>query len=341
MDVAIELTGMYSQCVLNVMSIYIVVRSQKGDIMSIPTRKIKAENLNFSDLDKGKHILSIRHDGLGGRLVCLLHALSLARYLDSRLSIVWEDNEHCSCPFEDLFIPNSNLTIHTNLNDSIEAGTRNLGYIGKHRNIICQTMDDVDHIFVNDCKLQRRLTRIERQRELLHILQASEVILMRSTKRFPFNTGIEPSAAFVTNIKLLPIINQQINIFVNRHAINHTLGIHVREGDPQKEVQPPRIAPLQSYLDEASKLMSSARYKNIFVSAQTEETVSIFQQKFRQYKVIFYPISDYTRSKTGIRQALVDLIILSHCDTILGVKSRFNIAAALIGKKTLIKLNSK
>ncbi|MCK5341825.1 MAG: hypothetical protein KAR20_00395, partial [Candidatus Heimdallarchaeota archaeon] len=98
-----------------------------------------------------------------------------------------------------------------------------------------------------------------------------------------------------------------------------------------------RYIPMRAYHDKLGEIMESNRIDHIFLSTQSNDTTVLFQQRYGD-KVISYPFEDYTRGSVGIQNALIDIMLLSKCDLILGPQSEFNSAAALIGDKPLIQI---
>ena len=156
-----------------------------------------------------QHIISIRHDGLGGRLVCLMNALALSRSLGSQLSVVWPVNRHCASQFDDLFGQTPDIALYAKREETLEPETSNIGYLGKHQNCICRTVEEVDHLVRKDHSRERRLTRRECQQEYTQILNTCKIVLIRTVKPLPFDTGLNAPVNFFEHLTLTPSLQKK------------------------------------------------------------------------------------------------------------------------------------
>jgi len=310
------------------------------------------------------HVISMKPDGLGRRIMCLFSAFKASQYLNCRLSVVWPENDHCDCSFSDLFNCNADIQVYPGLLSCLEQNATNIGLLKNRRSMLFGTAGDlvkylnkgrwaklfakilVRHL---DKSIWARLfARIDGSliltsgpvQDYSKVFSACETVVIKMAKQIQVDVSRCVLDCFLDNFSIAPTIQERIDAFVQKHRFHNTLGLHVREGDIAQERNHKRYIPMRAYHDKLEEIMDSRRIDRIFLSTQSNDTTLLFQQMYGD-KVILYPSEDYTRGSVGVQNALIDIMLLSKCDLILGPQSEFNTAAALIGDKQLIQIEKQ
>jgi len=137
-----------------------------------------------------------------------------------------------------------------------------------------------------------------------------------------------------------PEIVKKATDFVRTFNGAKVVGVHVRreyrvKWDSRFEVSK------YSYYDRLIKI-ALEREAVVFVATDSEEVIRRFTAEFGN-KIRYYPKTDYYRMDlVGMEQALIELLILSWCDMILGCNgSHFSLLPALWGNKPFITVTKR
>ncbi len=293
------------------------------------------------------HVISMKPDGLGRRIMCLFSAFKASQYLNCRLSVVWPENKQCNCSFSDLFSFNNDIQVYPNILSCLERNTPNIGLLQNHWSMLFDTAGDLDK-YVDKSAIGMLLALFSRIDEPLiltdgpaqdysKVFTTCKAVVVKMANQIQTNNNHRILDSFLDNFGIAPAIQERIDAFTQKHQFHKTLGLHIREGDIASWPKHKRYISISGYQNKLDEIMEDKRFGRIFLSTQSNDTTALFQQMYGD-KVFSYSFGDYTRSSVGAQNALIDIILLSKCDLILGSQSAFNTAAALIGDKPLIQI---
>ena len=282
------------------------------------------------------HVISMKPDGLGRRLLSLFNALTVSQYLDCRLSVVWPENRHCNCPLSDLFSCSPDIPVYSELSSSFESNVLNIGFLGNRKSMFFGTAGDLLQYLDKNSGEPRMLTSGPKQ-DYSKVFNTCETVIIKMARPIQLNNRSLALDCFHDNFKIAPHIQERIDAFLHEYRFHNTLGLHIREGDIADKLNHQRYVSMEAYYEKLEEIMERKRFDSILLCTQSNAAAKLFQQKYKG-RVISYPFEDYSRGSVGVQNALIDIILLSRCDLILGPKSYFNTAAALIGNKPLIKI---
>ena len=315
-------------------------------------------------------IVYSRDDGLGGRLKGLLAGLRMAVKHNIPFVIVWETVAHkYNCPFDILLhtnyynwveyndlcgdydqinnvmtkIKNNELIYHQSTNEN------NLEQNLQLHNIELNELNELNDL--NDLTNENKLVSISKE-ELLNIwFDKSKTILKLGAKYEFGNKQINTHDIVVMNgcarfnpkkINKLPIkhirfpdeILNEIQRFYDQYNLvkGEYIGVHLRRGDFVTLNLIRNIVPEEKYFIEIDKYDKSIGKKlPIFISSESNIVISKFQQKYDS-RIIFHPASGYGfNNPTYINDAVVDFVLLSNSQYLIGSVSAFTTMAACIG----------
>lgn len=140
-------------------------------------------------------------------------------------------------------------------------------------------------------------------------------------------------------IRLWPHIWLEVTNFVQKHSIQELVGIHVRRTDLTGNWLGILINGFNSDADFCKFIEKKSQEKSFFLATDNRETQQIYTQKYglraKYYKVV--PYSSNLR-KTSLKNAIIDLYILSFCRRIKGTRnSSFSDLARIIRRSRLFQ----
>lgn len=302
-----------------------------------------------------KHIISYSRDGLGGRLLCIMNTLIIAKYFECTASVVWKNNAHISCDFNNLFRESKLFEIRRNINEFVNqesalCSVHNLA-IKKYRHtndFMIGIRDDMlktrilreEHIKMNrisSFNMGNQVT-IKAMNSALH---ENDVIVFHARKDFSRLYNIGYKDIFHENLMPLEYIQSHVDSYVDNNNFNNILGIQVRRGDltsssltdvniPSGSLTKIRIVPTNKYFEKIDDLLKTRNYKKIFLATESVDIISEFENKYKGM-IINYPVNNFERNEEGVIYALIDMILLSKCSLIVSGRSQLPATAAKIG----------
>jgi hypothetical protein len=278
-------------------------------------------------------IISSRTDGLGRRLLHLLDTIFLSQTYDKDFWFLWQSALtrkqskygsilHCPISFESLF--------------------------DRHPSI----SDNLDIRYIRSLEKYRKKDLTERDllsNEILFFTEISEEI----------NKKINPRDAkiYSKNFKSLMVkkeILDRVNGFSSQKELDQTLGVHYRSGDISNpdHYRNPRFCPPEEMIELIIKNVNINEYKKIFLMSISDDhsnrLLTLLKERLPDKKIIEYnklensfsPKECMHGNQENIKDAFVDMMILSRCNTIFRCPAAGCLShlAQLIGCKKTIHL---
>lgn len=257
-------------------------------------------------MNKKKYIICINHAGLGNRLKGLISGMRLSKILGRELILYWPTTKIFGCDFEDLFE-----------NSFPKIGEKELKKIKKEGN----------------CKLYRDvLDNMDDPHKYLLFKTWRFVFLPNEipknfAKVFPSKEGRNIDFEYdripeETRQKLLIYTNKlkpkkQIvgDDFAEKYNLKDCIGVHIRKGDYRFTVERrDKVSSDEKFI----KRMNEMSKNKFLLCTDSKETEDKFKKVFGK-RIIIFPKGNRKQSKSiTIKEALIDLLLLSKTKHILG-----------------------
>lgn len=294
----------------------------------------------MSPLSDKKWFFGLRQDGLGGRLISLILTINEASKLGREYRYIWIENGACGASFDSLFERKGNLEILTRISDIEQFRTSQIGYLGQRRNFICSSMPDLRAAFKAD---QLRETRTPSNIQISSKEEALRCPLIVSKPYLEHQYTSDELDTSVFWKVLAPqkdILNSK-NEFLHGVGGNkeHLIAVHIRRGDIITKQRHDKYVRLSRHVEKMKKSIADNKRTRFFISSDCPSTTedlhrilpgSIYSRTKRSYE----------RDSDGVKEALIDLLIMSECNSIQGGSSQFCRAASIIGDTPLHRLET-
>jgi hypothetical protein len=240
--------------------------------------------------------------GLGNRMREIASGLALARAADKRLKVFWLNNKNLNCPYERLFEPIEGVRIV-----SIESNRRRA--LRSPRSLLYRVRKKLRlkpfDLFLGNVEIGR---------------YKDEGIDLASVVSQTRRCGIETfmrfygSVACYDDLKAKEEILEEADRAISGVEQDKLIGVHIRRGDNEAAIQ---VSPVEAFIERMQEEISQDPGAIFFLSTDDPETEQAVKDSFPG-KVLTRP-KVFARNQTeGVRDALVDLLVLSKCRLILG-----------------------
>jgi hypothetical protein len=291
---------------------------QEGSAITMAT--ITNHTPNSKD---GNWILVEPVSGLCNRLRVFVSALIVAECMGRRTRLLWRPSADCNCRFLDLFQPSSLFEVVPMWRTQVADWLR---------------MSPFGNPVVRRALIISQNGLCERKYTMdLSSLEGSPVIFFQQcySDFIPNHFSSEQYAEkvrFYLN-KLVPTKQIASNLFPLPSPI---IGVHIRRTDHQIAKETSRLEDFVTHMRECLQEQPDISF---FLATDDPETESTLKAAFPK-KIITFSKSGYRRSERAtIREALVDLLLLSKCDKILGsYYSSFSDYASMFRRVELYKV---
>lgn len=272
------------------------------------------------DLNKDNTIMVEPCAGLGNRLLAMTSAYELSRKLGKELIIVWKKEVGCAIRANDLF------EISVPVVDISEMGWKN----GIIENMVSNRTKKkyrgmADRFFecdeIADAKNAGGFEKVRLMvaQEPVSYIKSYTNLCEITAESFSF---LKPSKEVLTRgNKVFARISDK------------TVGVHIRRTD---HVDATKNSPLTLFI-EKMKAEMEVQDTDFYVTTDDVSAIEELKQHFSAEKLIVYEDKVLDRdSKTGIQDALVDMLCLSKCRKILGsYQSTFSLIPSIMGQTEL------
>lgn len=286
-----------------------------------------------------KHIIGIRQDGLGGRLISFILALNLSKKLSRKYGYIWLENKDCDSSFSDLFSFSGDheIAIYQRFNELKAVSKNSIGYLGKRRNFICESIKSLITSMRLDNEDKGSATKEIKERDKLEIVETCEVVVVKPYLSTEFTAEQIDPAYFNKIVKPIDKIVQIKDDFLSCVGRDNLVGVHVRRGDIIPKKKQGKFVSLEAHINHMNSSLQENSQNKFFVCTDSPEIIGELKEVFPN-KIVHFEKDDHTRSAAGIRGALIDLLILSECSVIQGGNSQFSRAASILGGKKLYRI---
>jgi hypothetical protein len=254
--------------------------------------------------------------GLANRLLMISGAERLARLTQRKLLVYWPENDQLGCSFDALFKNTFSM-----LRDS-----------------------DMHQLLRSD-----RPMKVYNARKCAPFYQefssdgdpSAEIVLVKgwTAPKFAHETLAEITDELCANLKQLLPQDELLATVSSVVLPKQCVGVHVRHGETWKYVER-SVQSMREHFETILRALTVACPNAAFVLATTQPAI---EENFRALfgdRIILSPKSSRERDGAGIREALIDLLLLSRTQAVLGTfGSTFSQVAAMLGPKILAVAN--
>ena len=264
-----------------------------------------------------KHIIGIRQDGLGGRLISFILALNLSKKLSCKYGYIWLENKACASCFSDLFSfsGDNEIAIYRKFNELKSVAKNNIGYLGQRRNFICESIKSLRTSMKLDAENNEPATEEIQERDKSEIIKTCEVVVVKPYLETEFAAEQLDPGYFNKIVKPQDEIVQIKDNFLNCVGRDNLVGVHVRRGDIIPKKRYDKFVSLETHINQMNNYLRENPQNRFFVSTDSLEIIGELKEVFPD-KIVYFAKDDHTRSAAGIKAALIDLLILSECSII-------------------------
>jgi len=281
-----------------------------------------------------------------------MNTLLIAKHFECKASIVWKNNRHLDCDFNNLFYERGSFEVVPNINNLINqesslCSIHNMA-ITKYKHT-SDFMVGIRNDMLNIRALREEYIKLGKVssfnkdnqviiKAMSKALLENDIVAFRARKDFSRFYNISYSDIFHNNLMPLANIQSLVDSYIDNNSFKNILGVQVRRGDlSSSSLTNIRIVPINKYFEKIDYLLKINRYEKIFLATESVDIIGAFHKRYKDM-VINYPIDEYSRSGKGVVYALVDMILLSKCTLIISGRSQLPATAAKIGNIEHIRL---
>jgi hypothetical protein len=260
------------------------------------------------------------HAGLCNRMREMASAIALAKAAGQSLTVYWFRNKHLNCTFRRLFEPVEGVDVV----DVYSSRVRGLFSVGSLRYRLRGVRQRVDMALVNETVEEARADGVDL------------VPLVAKAKRCVVITyySLFDTRPYLGAFRPRPDILAEVDKAVTEIAPAGLVGVHIRGTDNLESTE---HSPVESFLERMQIEVDRDPKVRFFLATDDPETECAVKERFPG-RVLTRP-KVFARDKAeGVRDALVDLLVLARCRLILGSywSSFTNMAADLGGAQVEI-----
>ena len=254
------------------------------------------------------------NSGLGDRLLALAGAQRIARHTGLELIVYWDVNDRCKIPFQGLF------TNPIHLADG----------------------QDLHRLLHTHHAIQAYNAWVDRPIPKYHQVREdgdpdAEIVIIKCWN-YPLFDGERPVPEFRAEVRselaaLQPVaeVQEAIDAFPMPSG---AVGVHIRRGD---DVSRFGVSGEGHFMTLMHAVLKRAPDTKFFLSTDSMETESLFDREFGGQLAIQRKSGGGRSAESGMREALVDMLLLSRTRSIIGnTHSAFSRVASLWGDRALV-----
>lgn len=321
----------------------------------------KAKNLRKPVMKEKKFYVQPKN-GLGNRLRCLASAFVIAKNTNRKLIVIWSKDDHCQASFFDLFKPNF-ITDTFVVKDNVEKILDKYTIINETHHQSGDFIGNEIHQSGNETQIIRDINKKKLYPDLdyynyaidkyeyIDDTSSDDIYVVSACVLNNRNTNWYQESIFLRHLVPIDTISSKVfqTEFMNNNFKN-VIGVHIRMGQDPKLYNFEDISKYNEKEKNAIQKWRKCSHWSFFVEKMTETIKLNPNQKFYvsadnkdiydqlgsvdilKGKIITTPRKEYDRSTTAIQLALVDILLLSKCKSILGSNwSSFSEIASKIG----------
>jgi hypothetical protein len=231
--------------------------------------------------------------GISNRIKCLISSMKLAEKTNRDLIVYWPKDEACNCNFSDLF------------ENEIKGVSKE-----ELKKIILNKNYELYQNYFN--KMKKEFVLVDSSR-FEGFSQEDIQLKFEKTSR----EVVKEILSYLNKLKVKKEILIQVNKFIKKKFSKNMIGIHIRRGDFVK-LSIADISPDEKFIEEMKKEIEKNKNVKFFLATEDKNTEKVFRKIFLK-KIITFPKKTSKREDEGsVEEALIELIILSKCDKLIG-----------------------
>ncbi len=237
-----------------------------------------------------KYVIPSSVGGLSGRLRCIINAIFLSEKTNRKIILYWEKNSACNSSFINLF----DETFE-------EISKENLRGILKKNNF--QILKDIK--------------KVKKNKKFIII---GDIGLLGENQKFKISDNQKKDILrILKRIKIIKSIKKEAENFIKKNFSEEVIGIHIRKGDFKFiKNNVGHVSSDEKFIEEIKKEAELNKKVKFFLATEEKETEEKFKKIFGS-KLFVYPKKTTFREQEGsVKEALIELLILSRCKKILG-----------------------
>jgi hypothetical protein len=244
-----------------------------------------------------KYIISSTRSGLSNRLKCLISSLHMSEKTNSELLLYWPKNHSCNCYFSDLFE-----------NNIKGISKREMINIVKNRKyeIILDKLDGFKGKKQFTLNVSTRFIGFTKKDIHLKFQEIPEEVL----KEIIF---------YLKKLKIKKDILDEVKKFSNKNFGKNMVGIHIRKGD--FKVIDNKVGSVSSedkFIEEIKNLIKKNKKTKFLLATEDKVTEEKFKAIFKDKVISYSKQTKYREQEGAVKEALIELLLLSKCNLILG-----------------------
>jgi hypothetical protein len=258
-----------------------------------------------------KYVISASFGGLSNRVNSLTSSIRISERTKRNLLLCWPKDLVCNCNFSDLFE-----------NKIKEISKEQLRGIIK--NNLVQVLKKSENV-----KSKRKFVIVN---DGCYDDFSKEELLFKFEK-IEKRTQKEIYEA-LKKLKIKPNIQNIVNKFFKKNFKNEVIGLHIRRGDYKLLTHNiGGISSNEKFIEEIKKEIAINPKIKFFIATEDKETEEKFKKIFGK-RIVSYPKKTNVKEEEGaIKEALVDILLLSKCKEIFGsFRSTFTELAWFLGE---------
>jgi hypothetical protein len=251
--------------------------------------------------------------GLANRLLMLAGAQRIARLAERKLFLYWPENDQLGCPFDALFKDAVPMIRDSDMHELLRSDRSMKVYNARHcAPLYDQLSPDGD--------------------------PPAEIVLIKgwTAPKFANETLADIRDELCDYLRRLTP-QDALLAAVNGIALpDQCLGMHVRHGESWKYLDA-SVQSKREHFETILRAVMAERADASFVLATTQPPVEEYFRSLFGERMIMFPKSSRDRGAPAVREALIDLLLLSRTRGVLGTYgSTFSQVAAMLGPKLLV-----
>jgi len=254
-----------------------------------------------------KNLIAANPGGISNRLKCLISMLRISERYNSKLYMHWIRNAQCGAEFHRLFDNEFNMISKEEL-DKIEDKkiTQTYRFI--------TFPEEIEDGFAKVYPTKRG-NNIDFEFNRIPMSVRGNII------------------SYLERLKPIPIIKSVVEKFVVKHDVENLVGVHIRRGDflDGKEGLG-KVSSDNKFILRMKELLKDDPSTKFLLCTDCKETEDEFQELFKDKIIIYKKERRERTSRLATQQSLVDLLLLSKTNHIIGTyRSTFNEMAWWLG----------
>jgi len=243
--------------------------------------------------------------GLANRMRFIASAIWLKEQLDTRLTVIWNENYELNCPYNQLFETAEAFQVKpvSRMNGYIKSTNQAVG--------IQQSLINITNnlLGINYCITEPDFHNLvwTGKLDILETARRHKNIYIKTCQEFGDN-----QFAFKYFVPIAPL-QEKVDTIIDNYSA-HVVGVHIRRTDNEMSIS---NSPVGLFVDKMKDELQLNNETCFFLCTDDAEVETMMMQQFGN-KIITYKKELSRQSIKGMQDALVDLYCLSKTAKILG-----------------------